>query len=319
MIRLGLIGCGEHSEFGHALPLARYKAECPTELELSAVCDIRADRAEYFCRKYGFLSSYADVEIMLQRARLDACIAVVPVEKIAELGIKLLQRGIPCVVEKPLGPTLGEVAALRDAARSSTTPNMVSVNRRFMPFLNRAINWAHSAGNLRYVRSTMTRHARTEPEFLWATAVHAVDTLRYIAGNVKSAIIYQLPGEDASTAWYAIDILFENGVRGRLDVLPTAGMLEESYDLIGDDFRAIVTSPFGPSRGVRCYQGNQLVLSETGEGIPEDVIFGFYDEAAAFITALSRKQGLHPIIEDVYPSVELCFSLAEQVKRGRPD
>src|SRR4051794_15300118 len=125
MIRVGLIGCGEHSEIGHAVPLARYKAEHPALLELSSVCDIRRDRAEYFRSKYGFLKFYSDLDNMLAEQKLDVCVAVVPVEKIAELGIKLLQHKIPCVVEKPLGAAISEVTSLRDAARSTHTPNMV--------------------------------------------------------------------------------------------------------------------------------------------------------------------------------------------------
>src|SRR5216110_1512564 len=108
MIRLGLIGCGEHSESGHAIPLARYKSAHPSAIELTAVCDLRQERAELFCRQYGFMNAYHDVDEMLARHHLDGCIAVVPLEKISELGIKLLRLGIPCVVEKPLGASLEE-------------------------------------------------------------------------------------------------------------------------------------------------------------------------------------------------------------------
>ena len=184
MIRLGLIGCGAHAESGHAIPLARYKAAHPDEILLAAVCDLQIERAQDFSRKYGFLAAYRNVDDMLRQENLDGCIAVVPPENISELGIKLLNLGIPCVVEKPLGASLAEAQALRDSAAATKTPNMVSVNRRFMPLLNRAIEWTSHAGPLRYVHCTLARHARQEPEFLWATAVHAVDTLRYIAGQV---------------------------------------------------------------------------------------------------------------------------------------
>src|SRR5438132_415415 len=141
MIRLGLIGCGEHSEGGHAIPLAKYKAAHPEEIELAAVCDLKLERAELFCRKYGFRKAYSGVDGMLTE-KLDACISVVPVGKISEVGIQLLRAPIPCVVEKPLGSSMEEVNALLYAARATGTPSFVSVNRRFMPFLNRAIEWA---------------------------------------------------------------------------------------------------------------------------------------------------------------------------------
>jgi predicted dehydrogenase len=317
MIRLGLIGCGEHSEGGHAVPLARYQAAHPDEIELTAACDLNLERAQLFCRQHAFLNAYRDVNEMLARHKLDGCIAVVPVERISELGIKLLTQSIPCVVEKPLGASLAQARALLSAAQATNTLNMVSVNRRFMPFLNRAMEWARTVGSLRYVRCLMSRHDRHEPEFLWATAVHAIDTMRYIAGEVSGARIYALGSREATTAWYSIDLIFTSGVSGRLDVLPTAGMLEETYELIGEGFRAVVTCPFGPERGVRCFRENRLALSEAASANPpEDVLNGCHDEATEFIRALTRKQPARPSIEEVFPSVELCWQLVKTLEEN---
>src|SRR5215468_7428939 len=237
MIRLGLIGCGEHSEGGHAVPLARYRAAHPDEVELTAACDLRPERAQWFCGRYGFLQPYRDMNEMLERHDLDACIAVVPVEKIPQVGIPLLERRMPCVVEKPLGASLAEVETLRRVALETGTPNMVSVNRRFMPFLNKALGWSREQGPLRYVRCTFTRHGRSEPQFLSETGVHAMDTMRYIAGEIRNASIRTLTPADGAADWYAIDLQFANGVPGRIDVLPTSGLREETYEMIGEGFR----------------------------------------------------------------------------------
>jgi myo-inositol 2-dehydrogenase / D-chiro-inositol 1-dehydrogenase len=319
MIRLGLIGCGEHSEIGHAVPLARYKAEHPGEIELTAVCDLRLERAQLFRSRYGFQHAYGNLNEMLDRNDLDACIAVVPVERIPQVGIQLLERRMPCVVEKPLGASLADVEMLRTAARKTGTPNMVSVNRRFMPFLNHALEWSREQGQLRYVRCTFTRHARSEPEFLWGTAVHAMDTMRYIAGEIENASIGTMKPVDGAADWYAIDLEFEGGTLGRIDVLPTCGVRDESYEMFGEGFRAVVTCPFGPQRGFRCFRENRVVLEDQeSPSMPEDVINGFYDEAANLIHALKEKQELRPSIEDVFPSVQLCLNLAAQVTQNIP-
>ena len=308
-IRLGLIGCGEHSESGHAVPLARYNAAHPEQIELAAACDIQPGRAQRFCEKYGFARAYTDLDEMLAREKLDGCIAVVPMERIAQLGIKLLRLQMPCVVEKPLGSSIEEVTALVNAARETLTPNMVSVNRRFMPFLNNALNWTRAAGPLRYVHAKLLRHARTEPEFLWTTAVHAVDALRHVAGEVAATQIRTLGmGE---TGWHGIDIQFANGVAGRVDILPTAGMLEESYELAGENFRATVIAPFGLQRGWRGFRDNQLQNEEFAtNSTPEDLLSGCFDEAAEFIRSLESKDAPRPSIQTVFPSVKLCLELA---------
>jgi predicted dehydrogenase len=316
MIRLGLIGCGAHSESGHAIPLARYKDAHPDKIVLAAVCDLQIERALEFGRKYGFLKAYRDVDDMLRQENLDGCIAVVPPENISDLGIKLLNLGIPCVVEKPLGASLAEAQALRDAAAASKTSNMVSVNRRFMPLLNRAIEWTSHAGRLRYVHCVLARHSRQEAEFLWATAVHAVDTLRHIAGQVVAFDLRALTAPSGATAWYALNLQFENGISGRVDVLPTAGMVEETYDLFGDGFRASVTCPFGRQLGWRCFRDGRLVEAENVPAeTPEDIVNGCYNEAATFLEALSG--GIpKPSIAEVFPSVELCFEIARSANEG---
>jgi myo-inositol 2-dehydrogenase / D-chiro-inositol 1-dehydrogenase len=318
MIRLGLIGCGDHSASGHALPLARYKAAHPDQIELAAVCDLQEGRAQAFCSGYGFKKAYREVEEMLSRETLDGCVAVVPVAQISGVGVRLLGRGIACVVEKPLGASLSQARELRDTARATGTPNMVSVNRRFMPFLNQAMEWTRNTGSLRYVRGTLARNVRREPEFLWTTAVHAVDTLRHVAGPVASAQIRTMRGGE--TPWYAMDLRFESGVSGHLDVLPTAGMVEEVYEWMGEGFCVSVTCPFGSQRGWRGFQDGRLLIEqvETAES-SEHVLNGCYDEAAEFIRAVSSKTAPRPSIEEVFPSVELCLALAKHVEEGRAE
>ncbi len=314
MIRLGLIGCGEHAETGHAIPLARYLAAHGDQIELTAACDLQLPRAQRFCAKYGFKNAYNSANEMVRRAKLDGCIAVVPVKNIAEVAATLLQSGIACVVEKPLGASLAEVAYLVDLAKATRTRNMVSVNRRFMPFLNRAVDWSRPLGPLRYVRCTMTRHARQESDFIWTTAVHAVDALRYIAGEVSECRFETMKAEGLPS-WHAIDLHFESGTYGHVDVLPTSGMLEETYELFGENFRASVTSPFGMQRSVRGFCDDQLVFEEVAEDdTPEDVLNGGYAEAAEFIRALSQGDAPRPSIEQVAPSVVLCLTVAKNLE-----
>jgi predicted dehydrogenase len=313
-LRIGIVGCGEHSDIGHGVPLARYAAEHPGTLSLVAACDLRRERAELFREKHGFRHVYLSLEDMLKRERLDACISVVPVERIPDVAMTLLERNIACVVEKPLGSTLAEVERLAEVARSTRTPNMVSVNRRFMPLLIRGMEWARSTGSLRYVRATMLRHNRMEAEFLRFTAIHALDTVRFIAGDFAASHVQVLP---AAARSYALDLVFESGVRGRIDVLPASGLLEETYEMMGDGFRVVVTSPFGPQRLLRCYREDRLVLEElAGQETPEDITFGFYGEVEELIQALKNERNPRPSIAEILPSVRACFELALQAEAG---
>jgi len=314
MLRLGLIGCGEHAEGSHAVPLARYASEHPGEICLAAACDLQVDRAEEFCRRYGFARPYSDFEEMLSKEDLDGCISVMPMHRIVEIGIKLLRMKVPCVIEKPLGISLTEVNHLLKVAKETQTHHMVSVNRRFMPLLNRGLAWAKSMGSLRYVRCSMMRHERRESDFLWSTAVHAVDALRYLAGDISEFNIRTQKRMEQAASWYSVSLEFKQGMFGHIEVLPTAGMLEETYELVGDGFRASVTSPFGQPLSLRCWQRNTLVLEEVASiDVAEDVMNGSYDEAVEFVRALQTGASPRPSIEDIAPSVQLCFQLANEV------
>jgi len=310
-IRIGLIGCGEHSEIGHAVPLAHYAASNPGVITLAAACDLRPERAELFRQKYGFARAYTRMREMLEKESLDVCIAVTPVEKNAEVGVMLLKANLPCVVEKPLGANLEQAQQLLDAAETTGTMNMVSVNRRFMPLLRRGLDWAKSAGQIQYVRATMLRHARTEPEFLRQTAIHSFDTLRFIAGEVD--VLEARTLRSALPHWFCIDLTFANGIRARFDVLPTSGVLEETYELFGEGFRVVITSPFGPQRLLRCFQKNRLMIEEmVPAGAREDMVNGFYGEVAELVDSFQQDRRPQPSIADVFPSVKLCFEIADQ-------
>lgn len=311
MIRIALVGCGEHSEGSHAAPLARYASEHPGAITLAAACDLNVARAEEFCRRFGFARAYSNLDELLIQEPVDACVTVMPVERIAEVGSMLLQRGVPCVVEKPLGASLAEVERLALVARETGTTHMVSVNRRFIPYLNRASQFVNENGGPRYVRATMARHARDESDFISTTAIHAVDALRHLAGEVADFSSEVINNERLSARWFVISLDFEGGVAGRVEILPTAGVVEETYEIFCEGSRAQVVCGSGSQRSLKCWRGGRLEIDETAEDVPEDVRNGGYDEVVEFVRALAAGERPRPTIEDILPSSRICFSIAE--------
>ena len=314
MIRIALAGCGEHSRSSHATPLARYASLHPDEIQLVAACDLDAVKAEEFCRSFGFLRPYTDLNHMLDAEKPDACVCIMPINHIVEKGIDLLERGIPCVIEKPLGTSIAEIETLARVARETQTPHMVSVNRRFMPFLNETRSWAKEIGPVRYARATQVRHRRDEEDFIWSTAIHVLDALRYMVGEIKNFHTQTIRNEGAGL-WYLISIQFEGGTMGRIEILPTSGMVEESYEFFGESFRARVTAGAGPQRTLELWRDNELVRAATSaDSEPEDLRNGSYQEVEEFIGALSKGRRPYPQIQEILPSARICFAIADLVK-----
>ena len=314
MIRIALAGCGEHSRASHAAPLARYAAAHPNEIELVAACDLNRERASEFCRAFGFAQAYEDLDQMLKVEKPDACVSVMPIEKIGVVVIKIFERGIPCVIEKPLGTSLPEIERLARVARETQTPQMVSVNRRFMPYLNQARSWMQQHGPLRYARATQVRHQRSEPDFIWSTAIHAIDALRYIAGEVEE---FDVTVTRAGATWYVISLRFESGTTGQVEILPTAGMVEESYELFGEGCRVRLTAGSGTQRTLECWaDGEQVIASHATEDEPEDLRNGAYQEVEEFVGALQTGRRPQPSIDDILPSARISFAIAERVSNS---
>ncbi len=312
MLRLALIGCGAHARSAHAAPLAHYAAANPGHIALVAACDINSKCAEQVCREYGFAQPFTDWDTMLTKAAPDAVICVLPVEKIAGAGVRLLECSLPCVLEKPLGASPEEVRALADAARRTGTPHMVSVNRRFSPFLNRALHWARDAGPISHIHARMLRHARREEEFIWGTGVHIVDAVRYIGGDIESAEADIFRPSPHSPPWYEISLRFTSGCRGTIEILPTAGVVEETYALSGEGFRA-EASTMG-TQGARCWRGGNQEVDDRAN--PDEPVWrrdGSYEETSAFIRSLTDGTPPAPTVEQIAPSVELCHRIAAQV------
>jgi myo-inositol 2-dehydrogenase/D-chiro-inositol 1-dehydrogenase len=316
MIRLALIGCGEHSRTSHAMPLARYAAQHPHVIELCAACDMDLERAKEFCREFGFSRAYSDADEMLSTERLDGCICVMPMHSIVRMAVMLMERKTPCVIEKPLGISSQEAERLAVVARETGTPHMVSVNRRFMPYLNEGKLWASAVGPLQYVRATQIRNARDESDFIWSTAIHTLDALRYIAGEIVSfeTDVYRQP--ELSALWYGISLRFANGARGRLEVLPTAGMVEETYELFGESFRVQIVAGSGVERSLHCWRDGHLEVERiSSEADPEDLRNGAYEEVVEFVRALKTGTPPKPSVEDILPSARICFAIAESADR----
>jgi predicted dehydrogenase len=314
MIRLALLGCGEHSRNSHAAPLARFAAQNAGEIELVGACDLNLDRARDFCREFGFARAYSDVETMLTTERVDACVCVMPIEHIVDIAVMMLERKIPCVIEKPLGNSLQDAERLALVTRQTGTAHMVSVNRRFMPYLNQAKSWAGDFGPLQYVRATQVRHARNEPDFIWSTAIHVVDAVRHLAGEVIdfSAEVHCQAG--LSAVWHVVSLQFESGARGQIEVFPTGGMVEESYELFGEGFRAQVVAGSGPQRSLRCWRGGHIEVEKySSRDEPEDLRNGAYEEVVEFVDALKAVRPPWPAVEDILPSTRICFAIAESM------
>ena len=116
-----------------------------------------------------------------------ALVAVLPIPAMASLTPQLLRYKVPLLIEKPLGRNLQEARAICDAVNKAEAADrvMVSLNRRFVPGLGLALDWARQQRPFRHVSGSMMRSRRTEPDFIWASGIHLIDTLWHVAALLR--------------------------------------------------------------------------------------------------------------------------------------
>jgi myo-inositol 2-dehydrogenase/D-chiro-inositol 1-dehydrogenase len=300
VIKLVVVGAGSHSQGNHLPALARYAAQHPGEVELGALCDLRRAHAEAMAAQYGLARVYVDVDEMLRAERPDGCIAVTPIPVTAQVAAQVIRAGVPLLMEKPPGATLDEARGIVDLAEQSGARVMVSMNRRFDPALRAALDW--------------WRVNRDEPEFIYGTAIHPVDAMREIAGDIADYTVNVRPVDGVS--WFAVRLVFESGAIGTLEVLPTAGSMAESYEIFGPGIRALVRAG-GPDSGeVRCWERGQLEIDdEPAKEMPDFVRNGAYGEIEEFVAALEQGRMPYPSPAQVLQSVQVCYQIQQQFSR----
>jgi len=123
-LRVAVIGVGHLGRIH-----AKIYAENPAA-ELVAVVDSDGDRAREVAEEYG---GSPLTEVAELPGDLDGVSVVVPTRYHAEVAVPLLERGLACLVEKPLAANLSEADAILAAAEGSGALLSVGHVERFQP------------------------------------------------------------------------------------------------------------------------------------------------------------------------------------------
>jgi predicted dehydrogenase len=127
-LRVAVVGVGHLGRFH-----ARIYRDNPGA-ELVAVVDADAERAAEVAAETGCEACASPDELP---GHLDAVSVVVPTSLHAEVAIPFLERGVPCLIEKPLASTVEEADRILAAAERGGTHVAVGHVERFQPGLRR--------------------------------------------------------------------------------------------------------------------------------------------------------------------------------------
>ncbi|MEK8130633.1 Gfo/Idh/MocA family oxidoreductase [Paenibacillus filicis] len=187
MLQIGIIGTGWFSRT-HADLLVQTQ-----DVRLTAVLGTSQEKADQLASAYPDARGYDSLRRMLDAGRLDAVYVCVPPMSHGDIERELIQRGIPFLVEKPLGVDLELPLELAEAIRSRNLITSVGYHFRYKATLDRmkaelegqtiAMAVGEWSGGMPQV-SWWRRQEGSGGQFIEQTT-HIVDLLRYTAGEVE--------------------------------------------------------------------------------------------------------------------------------------
>jgi predicted dehydrogenase len=292
------IGCGQLANSQHGPAYAKYAGQTP-DTELTACSDLDETKAAAFAQQFGFKRHYTDPIQMLEREHPDAVCLLVPPSVTAPLSCQILMMNYPLLIEKPPGLTVAETDRMIEAARKSGTPNQVAFNRRYTPLvalLKEMLFTTPAPVELQHLQYDFYRVGRTDADFS-TTAIHGIDTARYLAGSDYSHIAFhyhEFPALGSATANILMDCTFRSGMTAQLCFCPVSGAVIERATIHALDQLFFLNLPIwnafdAPGSLTHVVKGEVVQAysgPEVSNGTEDFVLNGFYGENAAFFDAI---------------------------------
>ncbi len=145
-IRVGVVGLGHLGKF-HAENYVKLAKQKDARFTLVALCDATpAGEAVAKACKVPFFSDYRQLE-----GKVDAVSVVVPTTYHHEVGCYFLERGVACLIEKPLAKTVAEAEQLVALAKAKDAILQVGHVERFNPIVRAASQYF---GKPRFIEAT---------------------------------------------------------------------------------------------------------------------------------------------------------------------
>jgi predicted dehydrogenase len=319
-VTLAIIGCGRFANRVHYPALTTFD-----DVEIAGICDLDEGRLNATGDHWRIASRFADYRRMLEKVRPDGVYVIMPEEGRAQIVREVLQRGHPVFIEKPPARTTGEIRDLAELADANGLITMVGCNRRFIPVLVEARRRMHERGPVVAVSAAYYKNELAAtfagadfPDVLVSDGIHAVDTLRWLAGSEAArvrATARRLFAEFDNDFRALVE--FENGCVGLLRVSWAAGNRYHAFELHGRGISAYVE----PDSGARIVsdgrQEPEWTMASDGrmDATAAVLNYGFLQENRHFVDCLKSGRATDSPFSDAVKSMELIDLIKAAAQR----
>ncbi|NVK30987.1 MAG: Gfo/Idh/MocA family oxidoreductase [Gammaproteobacteria bacterium] len=176
---------------------------------------------------------YPDLDTLLTHGGADGVVNATPNALHISTSMRLIEAGIPVLVEKPIGDFAADAARLVDVAAQRGVPLLVGHHRRYNPLIQRAKSLI-SEGRLGIMQSVHAHCWYFKPDDYFDVAwrrelgggpilinlIHDIDLLRYLCGDIVE--VYAVTANQARAhpveSSCVVTLVFANGTVGTLNL-----------------------------------------------------------------------------------------------------
>ncbi|WP_125610093.1 Gfo/Idh/MocA family protein [Specibacter cremeus] len=320
-MRLGIIGAGAVAVL-HAEGVAVLDG-----LELSAVCDLRADLAAKVAAPWG-AAVFTDYRQMLAAGIVDAVVINTPHSLHKEMVLAAAAHGVHVLVEKPMATTVADCMAMEEACAAAGVVMVVGLIQHFMAE-KVALQEALASGRLGRVlmihdyRSTDYRPG-TRPAWFFERAIsgggafinigaHCLDRSIWIGGapavRISASTLNRFAAPVETDG--SMELLLANGVQVRITIVSDAPRHMDEILVICEN--GTVTADPRSGTFVEIDGNGTQIHATAGEDIQNAFTAQLADFAAAVGGAAPSVGGGH-----AKHVVELVLAAYASAESGRP-
>ena len=325
-LRVAVFGVGHLGTFHARILAAR------PDVELAALVDVDQGRAAAVAAEIGSEARVlrgggpGDVLEALPQP-LDAAIVAVPTRHHAEVAVPLLQRGVACLVEKPLAHDLASARALVEAAQRGQAALAVGHVERFQPGLRRVREMGFRPRFIECHRLAPFSFRSTDIGVVHDLMIHDLDlVLHFIGSKVSSfdaaggAILTE--HEDMAS----VRLVFENGARANVTASRASLSPMRRFRMFAPEGYVSLDlhKNYGliVKKGPRWVEGKSALANLTPEEIAartDLVTSGMLElaELDSFLAAVRARRAPEVTGEDGYRALELAERIASEIRGQR--
>lgn len=328
MIRFAVVGTGwVAKEYMKAIRSNR-------EAELYAVVTGDAERAGNRLAELGMEARiYTNYEEMIKEPNIDAVILCSTPDVRPDQAKLAARNGKHLVLEKPLAMNMEAMRQMAPAIEESGITAIASFVLRWNPAIEmiRALIRDDVVGRIFMAQIDYWNHIGPQfPQYRWSTKTelggssmlsagcHAVDALRYFAGDIVEVTAYSCATRADSDYEFDPNVIalfkLKNGGIGKVSSsLECRTPYKFNIHLLGDKGTIMNNRVFSDKfPGQTDFATFPVVLPESGDVSHQP----FEMEIAEFVEAVQTKRPTRCDFKDAYKSMEVCFAIDRSIATG---